>query len=30
MDYYINMEKTDWVKLTTPEIRLKKLTMERE
>jgi hypothetical protein len=24
------MEKIDWIKLTTPEIKLKKLTMERE
>ena len=24
------MEKIDWMKLTTPEIKLKKLTMERE
>lgn len=30
MEYYINMTKTEWEKLTTPEIKLKKISLERE
>ena len=30
MEYYINMNKIEWEKLTTPEIKLKKLSLERE
>lgn len=30
MEYYINMTKIEWEKLTTPEIKLKKISLERE
>ena len=30
MEYYINMAKIEWEKLTTPEIKLKKISLERE
>lgn len=30
MEYYINMEKIDWSKMTTPDIKLKKMSLERE
>lgn len=29
-EYYINMNKIEWEKLTTPEIKLKKISLERE
>lgn len=29
-EYYINMTKIEWEKLTTPEIKLKKISLERE
>lgn len=30
MEYYINMGKIDWGKMTTPDIKLKKMSLERE
>lgn len=29
-EYYTNMNKIEWEKLTTPEIKLKKISLERE
>lgn len=29
-EYYISMNKIEWEKLTTPEIKLKKISLERE
>lgn len=29
-EHYINMEKIDWKKLTTPEIKIKQMVMSQE
>ena len=29
-EYYTNMNKIEWEKITTPEIKLKKISLERE